>query len=140
MAKRALVAVVDDDPTLADLIGDVLDLGGFDTLIIDDPNDALANIRSAEPTVVLLDVRIERRRLGWQILEQLGSDPETGAIPVVVCTADEGFLREHADELATRGVPCLPKPFEIDDLIAVVSRAADRASGPPHRRPGDTDR
>lgn len=131
MAKHGLVAVVDDDPTLATLMVDVLELGGFDTFVIDDPDDAHTRIRSARPLVALLDVRIERRQLGLQILEQLRADPQTATIPVVICTADEGFLREHAAELANRGIPCLAKPFEIDDLIAVVSRAAGIEPQPP---------
>lgn len=124
MPERALVAVVDDDPTLATLLVDVLELGGFDTIVIGESADAPSRIGQVRPRVVLLDVRIEHRQLGWQIVEQLAADPCTASIPVVICTADEGFLREHASDLAVRGVPCLPKPFEIDDLIAAVSRAA----------------
>lgn len=137
MAMRALVAVVDDDPTLADLITEVLELGGFETHVISDPDAAFDRVALLRPAVVLLDLRIERRQAGWELLERLHHDPGTAAIPVIVCTADDGFLREHADDLAARGVPCLPKPFEIDDLIAAVSHAARHVTdGPEESCPG----
>lgn len=129
MARRALVAVVDDDQTLADLIVDVLDVGGFDAFVISDPETAVARVISVCPVVVLLDIQLKHSQLDWQIIEQLGADPRSSSIPVVVCTANVGFLAEHADELAARGVPCLPKPFEIDDLIAIIANAAGRFSG-----------
>lgn len=137
MAERALVAVVGDDPTLANLIVEVLDLGGFDTLVISNLAAAAARIATVRPAAVLLDVRIEHREDYWRIVEQIGADSRTAGIPVVICTADEGFLREHASGLAARGVPCLSKPFEIDDLIAVVVIAAGRMpAGPDQSRPG----
>lgn len=137
MAERALVAVVGDDPTLANLIEEVLDLGGFDTLVIGNLAAAAARIAAIRPAAVLLDVRIEQRAACWRIIEQHGADSRTAGIPVVVCTADEGFLREHAGGLAARGVRCLSKPFEIDDLIAVVATATGRLpNGSNESRPG----
>jgi len=136
MAEPSLVVVVDDDQTLAGLITDVLEFAGFDSLVFDDPEMAVGQISTIRPAVVLLDVCISWRERAWQAIVQLCDDPKTTGIPLVVCTADDGFLREHAADLVARGIPYLPKPFEIDTLIDVVAGAARWESGEsaPRRR------
>jgi len=129
MADPSLVVVIDDDQTLAGLITDVLEFAGFDSLVFDDPEMAVGQISTIRPAVVLLDVCIGWRERGWQAIVQLCDDPQTTGIPLVVCTADDGFLREHAADLVARGIPYLPKPFEIDTLIDVIAGAAHCGSG-----------
>ncbi|MCO5178077.1 MAG: response regulator [Thermomicrobiales bacterium] len=129
MAEPSLVVVVDDDQTLAGLITEVLEYAGFDSLVFDDPEIAVGQISGIRPAVVLLDVCISWRERGWDAIVQLCDNPLTSSIPLVVCTADDGFLREHAADLVDRGIPCLPKPFEIDNLIDVVAGAAHWKSG-----------
>lgn len=131
MTEPSLVVVVDDDRTLADLITEVLEYAGFGSLVFDDPEIAVGQISGIRPAVVLIDVCISWRERAWEAIVQLCDDPQTSDIPLVVCTADDGFMREHATDLVARGIPCLSKPFEIDNLIDLVAGAARWKSDDP---------
>lgn len=128
MSACLRVAVIGDDRTVANLIVEVLAQGGYDSVVFNDPDVAVAQLTQIRPAIIVLDVRIQHRRACWQLIKQIGEDPRLTSASIVVCTADDGFLNEHGGELAARGVPCLRKPFEIDDLIAAVARAAGRSA------------
>src|SRR5689334_21704341 len=77
---------------------------------------AIAAIEVASPAVVLLDMRMPVLD-DWGVARWLG---ERGVgVPVIVMTAATD-ARRWADENAAAGV--LAKPFDVDDLVAVVGR------------------
>jgi DNA-binding response OmpR family regulator len=83
-----------------------------------DGADGLAQARSAQPDVVLLDVMLPKLD-GWRVAEALLDDPTTGEIPIVFLTA-RAELRDQARGLEIGGVDYITKPFnpvELADLI-----------------------
>ncbi|MGS2591552.1 response regulator [Streptomyces hebeiensis] len=77
-----------------------------------------AHPQAPRPDLVLLDLNLPKYD-GRQVLEQIKTDPELAAIPVVVLTtssAEEDILRSyrlHANAYVT-------KPVDLDQFIAAV--------------------
>lgn len=113
------VLVVDDDPSIRKMIIAALKRGEAVYQFLEAPNgqDALDQMRSAHPDVVLLDLMMPVVS-GWDVLRERADDPALRAIPVIVVSANRD------PELATAvdaGICAfLPKPFDIAALKALV--------------------
>ena len=112
------VLVVDDDPDLRATVAEILDLEGCDVEEATNGAEALAQIASSPPCVVLLDMRMPLMD-GWGVARELRA--RGIAVPIVVMTAaqDAGRWAREIDADAF-----LAKPFELDDLLTVISRFA----------------
>lgn len=122
MARRTLIAVVDDDRVYTEMIRDLLDGEGYDTILIQDAATAVETIAGVKPALALLDVRMEVPESGATILNDLRANPATAGLPVIVCTADQQFLRNRADFLQSQNADFIAKPFDLDDLLDVIKR------------------
>ena len=58
----------------------------------------------------------------WHVPDPVKLDPETAAIPVLVCSAAHHEVREMEARLPTHGVDVLLKPFNPDELLEKVAR------------------
>jgi DNA-binding response OmpR family regulator len=116
-----VVLVVEDDPQLRDMIGWTLDDEGIPHVPIPDGGAAVSWLRSHRPAVVLLDIGLPVVD-GFGVAEALHA--AHGDVPVIVMTAGT-----RAVESARRvgAADFLPKPFDLDDLIATVRRALGHA-------------
>lgn len=116
MAKGS-VLVVDDDPTIVHVLADALELDGYHVVIA--ANDqALQLAHELHPDLILLDLMMPGID-GVEISKRLRGDPATARIPIVVTSA------RYDLKAALSKAPvdsALPKPFELDDLYAVVNR------------------
>ncbi len=124
MTKPLEVWVVDDDASIRWVLERALRQGGLVPTTFDHADAALAALAARRPDVLVTDLRMPGTG-GLRLLEIVRRDHP--GLPVIVMTA-------HADlELAVaayRGgaFEYLPKPFDIDDALALVRRAA--APGP----------
>jgi DNA-binding response OmpR family regulator len=118
MAQKVLI--VEDDPSIISLMTDVLRLEGFDTTAVADGSAVLDTLRAEGFDVVLLDVMLPGMD-GISILRAIREDPALASLPVVILTA-------KTDDVSTwEGwkAGCnyyIPKPFDPDELIAVLKR------------------
>jgi DNA-binding response OmpR family regulator len=112
-----LIAVVDHDQSLLDLMRDVLGERKWNALALRDSTAAYEAILLTNPDAVVLDVRLGSGRSGWDILEQLREEPATSAIPVIIWTGDVKGLEGKREWLHAQRIPVLPKPFELEDLF-----------------------
>jgi CheY-like chemotaxis protein len=118
--KRVLV--VDDDAIVCSVIQEVLEEEGFSVESAMGPK-ALTLAQRRPPDLILLELFMPMLN-GWEIRRRLLADPRTRQVPCVLLSSEEG-LHRAAREL--RAQACLPKPFELDDLIQVVRRSTDAA-------------
>jgi CheY-like chemotaxis protein len=124
------VAIVNDDKTFIQLVGELLEERGWETIELREGNLAFERIKEEQPDLVILDVRIEQPDTGWRVLNLLLLDPATRAIPVIMCSADWTELQAKEEWMRERGIGMLLRPFDIDDLYAAVDHMAAR--GFPH--------
>ena len=122
----ARIAVINDDTPFLDLMHQLLqETEGYEVRTRKEWEGAYEFVKSQRPDLVILDIRIGGEERGWQILQMLTLDPETLPIPVIVCSAAVDDLHEHQALLDRYGVRALPKPFDLDDLLAAVRQALD---------------
>jgi DNA-binding response OmpR family regulator len=117
------VLVVDDDDVIRQLICLNLELEGFEVYQAADGLEALAKVREVNPTVVTLDIMMPKLD-GWDAAARLRSDPDTAHVRVVLLSAraQEADLKRGS----RLGVDFyLTKPFDPDELVAVVRRLAE---------------
>jgi two-component system, response regulator, stage 0 sporulation protein F len=117
-AGRPTVLIADDDDDLRGAIVDLLrDEAQFDVLEAHDGLEALQLAISAHPQAIILDQRMPGLS-GLEVVDRLKA---AGLhIPVILMTA----ARDVTQLAANLGLPCyLGKPFDIDDLLAMVTRA-----------------
>ena len=122
MPRRLLV--VDDEPNLLIAVAAVLRGENFDVMTARNGRDALLQIAKTLPDLIVSDVRMPLMD-GFKLARQLRSAPHTKLIPIVFLTAKdetddriEGF-RAGVDVYLT-------KPFEPDELIAVIHNILNR--------------
>jgi CheY-like chemotaxis protein len=121
-----LVGVIDSEEILLTLLRDLFEDRGWDILPLPESTTAFEAVKSRQPDVILLDIWLGGKMTGWQILEELKTDPKTCAIPVVVWSGASDQLRDKQAWLAERGIPVLAKPFEIDRLYEILELAMNR--------------
>ena len=114
--KSRRIVVVDDDQQLADLMREFLSDEGYTVEVCSHGDQAFAVIRSLLPDLIILDVRMAEIG-GLGVLYLLSTDPQTRAIPVLMCTAvSAGEMQPWQEVLDQKGVPILYKPFELAQL------------------------
>ena len=99
-----------------------LELEGFDVATATDGQDCLDKVKDVRPDVITLDIMMPRLD-GWEAAERLRADPDTAGIKVVLLSAraQEADL-ERGNRLGVDAY--LTKPFDPDELIAVVRQLA----------------
>jgi CheY-like chemotaxis protein len=119
----ARVTVVNDNPEFLDLVHDILEGDRYETDLIDgDRPGVLDLIRSSHPDLLMIDVRLGvPGDHGWEIAQQVRSEPQFAELPVLLCSADVVALGSLESALAeTRRAATLEKPFTIEELVSTI--------------------
>ena len=121
------VLVCDDAREIRTLIRINLELEGYEVVEADDGDVALEILRDTTrplPDVITLDA-IMPRRDGWWVVSMVRADPRLAGIPIVMVTASvQPHDRAQAERVAVDGF--VAKPFEPDDLVALIGSLAMR--------------
>jgi len=133
-SDRPLIIVVNDDTAFLQLMEQLLEDEGYEAEVMKSTKNALEHIKERRPALIVLDVRINNEEAGLLLLDLITLDPETRSIPVVIASANLQALAGREDELASKGMYVIAKPFDIDDLAALIRNALWRAE--PARRTG----
>ena len=113
------ILIVEDEPGLAEVLTDLLGDEGYQTAVSVD-GAALAAARANPPGLILLDAMMPGMD-GPEVCRRLKADPRTARVPVVFVTAmPRDTLAARLGDCPHEGV--LPKPFSLDDVLAVVRR------------------
>jgi CheY-like chemotaxis protein len=111
------VLVVEDDPSMRQMVEDILTDEGYRVRTAEDGQAALEEIERALPGLILLDMRMPRMN-GWEFAKEFRARYGRGA-PIVVLTA-AADARQRAADVEAEGF--LGKPFNLDDLLGLVER------------------
>ncbi len=125
------IAVFDDDAAILDTIRDALTEEGYRIVAETTADNALAIVLGEQPALVILDFWMAGHAAGLQVLRLIREHPETGATPVLICSADRAALHDYADDWHALGCETLAKPFDLDDLLERVARLANMNGGSP---------
>jgi CheY-like chemotaxis protein len=120
--RPVTILVVEDDLGIHEVLAEVLRDEGYSTLSAYDGSQALQLAREKAVDLILLDLAIPGLP-GVDVIRALRADELTATTPIVVTSGFEGRLSPE-DQRLVQGV--LPKPFSLDDLLALVARALDQ--------------
>ncbi|MCA1576765.1 MAG: PAS domain S-box protein [Acidobacteria bacterium] len=114
------ILVVEDDPDTQELLKTVLRRHGANVTTVSCCSDALAEIASSKPDVIISDIGMAGEN-GYELIRKIRSmDPDTGGhIPAIALTAYAGATDRRRALLAGFQTH-LAKPVEPDDLLAVI--------------------
>ncbi len=121
MDARPTILLVKDDSAIAALIRDVLTDEGYRVLVAATPTLGRTILAAFKVALILTDGF--RGDDPWAPLALLVA--QAGRTPVILCSA--AHLERYADHAAHGFAALLPKPFNLDALVALV------ASLMPHR-------
>ncbi|MGH8751455.1 MAG: response regulator [Burkholderiales bacterium] len=80
------ILVVDDSPTERHLLSDILTKGGYEVIVAENADEALAKAKQVKPDLVLMDVVMPGQN-GFQATRALNKEEETKNIPVIIVTS-----------------------------------------------------
>ncbi|MBV6415525.1 MAG: Transcriptional regulatory protein CpxR [Steroidobacteraceae bacterium] len=116
------ILLVDDDASLATLLGEILQLHGFEVATAGSGEAALARIDTDPPDLVVLDVMLPAIN-GFEVLARLRQRSE---LPVIMLTA-RGTDSERIAGLTGGADDYLAKPFNPLELLARIRAILKRA-------------
>ena len=136
MSHNDTICVIDDDSSIRWVLEKALGGAGLQVKGYDSADTAMRAINTREPAVVMTDIRMPGMD-GLALLEQLnGRYPD---LPVIIMTAHSD-LDSAVSAYKGGAFEYLPKPFDIDEAIALVNRALDeRAQQAVDTTPAVTD-
>jgi two-component system response regulator VicR len=115
--KSKKVLVVDDDNDILNVIRIILEDEGYEVSTLDSGREVLGEVASNMPDLILLDVMLCGMD-GRDICKNLKSHALYKLIPVIMISASHNLQGLLEDEGSADGF--ISKPFDIDELIAVV--------------------
>ncbi|HYV25967.1 MAG TPA: sigma-54 dependent transcriptional regulator, partial [Candidatus Eisenbacteria bacterium] len=113
------ILIVDDDPGQRSLLDSFLQSQGFDTVVVDSGEAALAALRDHNISMMISDVRMP----GISGLETLRQARQQHAVlPILLVTAFAD-VREAVGAMRDGALNYLSKPIDLDELLASVRQA-----------------
>ena len=116
-AGRPLVVVIDDDPSVLELMDRFLTKEGFTVRTASNGRDGLALARTVQPVAITTDVMMPGMD-GWSVINAAKADPMTAHIPIILVTITDS--REMGMALGVYDF--LPKPVNWERLAQVMKR------------------
>ena len=114
------VLVIEDSLTEMEVISSCLTRGGLNVLTANNGKDAMTQINSQKPDVIVLDVVLPGRS-GFELCRDLKAEPGTSTIPVVLCSTKDSEMdkfwgmKQGADAY-------LAKPVDQEKLLRTVKQ------------------
>lgn len=122
-AKRILC--VEDEPEMIDLIRLILGRRGYEVIGAAGGVEGSRLVREMLPDLVLLDLMMPDMD-GWEVYQQIKSDPTTRNIPVIVVTAKAQNIDKVLGLHIAKVDDYIAKPFGPQELIDSVEKIMSR--------------
>ena len=115
------VVVVDDDPTVHDLLSQLLTREGYAVALAATGVEGLNLVRELKPAAIILDIKLPDLD-GWTVLSALKGNPDLADIPVIVLT----IVDDRARGYALGAAEYLVKPIDRTRLRAMLEKYCGR--------------
>ncbi len=127
MSHNQKICVIDDDSSIRWVLEKALGNAGLQVEVYESADNALAVIKQQEPAVIVTDIRMPGMD-GLELLELINSQyPD---LPVIIMTAHSD-LDSAVSAYKGGAFEYLPKPFDVDDAVALVNRALEARAQQP---------
>jgi len=111
------VLVVDDDPSVRDLLQRYLAKEGYLVECVSSGEEGLKRAKEILPMAIILDVMMPHKD-GWAVLQEIKADPTLKSVPVVMYT----MVDEKNFGLAIGATEYLIKPVSREKILQVLDK------------------
>ncbi|MDH3528973.1 MAG: response regulator transcription factor [Acidobacteriota bacterium] len=119
------ILIIDDDEDLCELVGEYLEVEGFEVDSVHDGAEGLSRALASQHDLIILDVMLPSKN-GFDVLRDLRSESST---PVLMLTA-RGEDMERIVGLEIGADDYMPKPFNPRELVARIRAILRRSESP----------
>lgn len=130
------VLLVDDEPGLREAVQAYLEDSGFAVDVAGNAQEGWQLLQQKLPDLVISDVMMPQVD-GYQFLKQMREDPRFKSLPVVFLTA-RGMTSDRIQGYQAGCDAYLPKPFDPDELVAIVENLLERRTSRTGAEDGET--
>jgi two-component system, OmpR family, response regulator ResD len=130
--SRGTVMVVEDEPTIAEVVSRYLERAGYLTMVAADGQEALTTAGERWPDLVVLDLMLPRID-GLEVMRRL-RERDRGRLPIILLTA-KGEESDRIVGLRLGADDYVVKPFSPAELVARVDAVLRRVDAPVDERP-----
>jgi two-component system response regulator ResD len=131
-AEQRTVLVVDDEPTITEVVARYLQRAGYRTAIAADGAQALAAAGAQRPDLVVLDLMLPKLG-GLEVMRRL-REHDHARIPIILLTA-RGEESDRIAGLKLGADDYVVKPFSPAELVARIDAVLRRVEGPTGEQP-----
>jgi chemosensory pili system protein ChpA (sensor histidine kinase/response regulator) len=119
LRTQHIIMVVDDSLTVRRVTQRLLSREGYQVVLAKDGVDALQNLQSITPDVMLVDIEMPRMD-GFDLTRNVRGDERTRDIPIIMITSRTAAKhRNYALELGVNEY--LGKPYREDELLQLIA-------------------
>ncbi|GIV96680.1 MAG: Fis family transcriptional regulator [Herpetosiphonaceae bacterium] len=111
------VFVIDDDMGLQMVLEIALREAGYNVVLANNGLEGLSRLEKQRPDMVICDIMMPQMD-GVEVFEQVKERLQDENIPIIIVTALN--RRPWFSQLEDEGAVILRKPFEVDELLALV--------------------
>ena len=121
MAEKQRILIVDDDPSIAELISLYLEKECYDTRIVEDGESAIKVFSEYRPDMILLDLMLPGID-GYQVCRMIRNESD---VPIMMLSA-KGEVFDKVLGLELGADDYMIKPFDTKELVARVKAVLRR--------------
>ncbi|MCL1473528.1 response regulator transcription factor [Argonema antarcticum] len=119
-----IIVVADDDLAIRLFVTEYLEMYGYSAIAAEDGQEALELVEAYRPHLLVTDIMMPRMD-GYELVRQVRQRPEFRQLPVILLTE----RRSTEERIRGYELGCdlyLPKPFEINELGAIIRNLLSR--------------
>jgi len=120
LAETMPILVMDDNAGLLKLFRRYLVGRPYQLIEVRTVAEAINQARELQPRLMMLDIMMPEQD-GWEVLQRLRAAPETGHLPIIICSV----LVEREIAAALGASDYLPKPVTQDGLLTKLEQWRD---------------
>jgi CheY-like chemotaxis protein len=114
------VLIVDDQPTIREMLTEVLEKNGATVTAVDSAEVALTTLKELRPDVLLSDLQMPGKDGYWLIRQVRALEPERGGTTPAACLTGLTAPEDRAQVLRAGFQFHVPKPIEMSKLVGIV--------------------
>lgn len=122
------ILVIDDTTVVRVKVREMLPPGNFEVMEAKDGIEGLNLIRQEKFSLIMLDFLLPKMS-GWEVFQQIQSQPELKKIPLVIMSGRKEEVTEKIPE-PFEGFEFLGKPFDQKQLLNAIKSAMLKAKQP----------
>lgn len=120
-----LILIADDDLGIRLALSDYLEISGYSVISADNGTEALNLLETYHPHLLISDIKMPGKD-GYNLVQQIRLRPEFRLLPVIFLTQRDST----SERIRGYQVGCdiyLPKPFEMEELGAIIRNLLERS-------------